>query len=192
MRPNISRRSTSYLPVVILNNPVSSLDEECCSSQHWTNIINNLTKPSFYFKTKSAFADIFLVNLTKTKGKEMRTLSQDRSKRHSGGYGEDRSDLYGAYDSYGSYGYSSGGGGGGGYSCGGCCHQKQDNLLLPLILAGIAAAAGYLFGQNNNNNNGRNFGLQPGLSARTAQVILEGEFSLKIGHIGRFAFFLIY
>ena len=102
----------------------------------------------------------------------MKTLNQDRSKRRSGGYGEDRSDLYGAYDSY---GYSSGGGGGG-YSCGGCCHPKQDNLLLPLILAGIAAAAGYLFGQNNNNNNGRNFGLQPGVSPRTAQVILEGEF----------------
>ena len=100
----------------------------------------------------------------------MRTLGQDRAKRHSSGYGEDRSDLYGSYDSY---GYSSGGGGGG-YSCGGCCHQKQDNLLLPLILAGIAAAAGYLFGQNNNNN-GRNFGLQPTVTARTAQVVLDGE-----------------
>ena len=34
MRANIARRSTYYLPVVIL-----SLDEECCSSQYLTNII---------------------------------------------------------------------------------------------------------------------------------------------------------
>ena len=109
----------------------------------------------------------------------MKTLGQERSKRHSNGYstgyGADRSDLYGSHDSYGSYGYSSGGGGGGYGGCGGCCHQKQDSLLLPLILAGIAAAAGYLFGRNNNNN-GRNFGLQqPTVSAQSAQAILEGE-----------------
>ena len=107
----------------------------------------------------------------------MKTLGQERSKRHSSGYstgyGADRSDLYGSHDSYGSYGYSSGGGGGYG-GCGGCCHQKQDSLLLPLVLAGIAAAAGYLFGRNN--NNGRSFGLQqPTVSAQSAQVILEGE-----------------
>ena len=105
----------------------------------------------------------------------MATLGQERSKRHSAGYGEDRSDLYGSYDSYGSYGYSSGGGGGGYGGCG-CCHQKQDSLLLPLILAGIAAAAGYLFGRNNNNN-GRNFGPQPTITARSAQVILDGKWS---------------
>ena len=107
----------------------------------------------------------------------MKTLGQERSKRHSTGYstgyGADRSDLYGSHDSYGSYGYSSGGGGGYG-GCGGCCHHKQDSLLLPLVLAGIAAAAGYLFGRNN--NNGRSFGLeQPTVSAQSAQVILEGE-----------------
>ena len=130
---------------------------------------------AFYLKTKNAFADVFLINLLERKEKEMATLGQERSKRHSAGYGEDRSDLYGSYDSYGSYGYSSGGGGGGYGGCG-CCHQKQDSLLLPLILAGIAAAAGYLFGRNNNNN-GRNFGPQPTITARSAQVILDGKWS---------------
>ena len=102
----------------------------------------------------------------------MMTLAQDRFKRHSSGYGEERSDLYGSYDSY---GYSSGGGGG--YSCG-CCPHKQDlttSSLLPILLAGVAAAAGYFFGRDSNNNNGRSLGVLPSVSAHTAQVILDGE-----------------
>ena len=94
---------------------------------------------------------------------EMTSQSQERAKRHSG-YGEDRSDLYGSYDSY---GYSSGG-----YSSScGCC-QNQDTLL-PLILAGIAAAAGYFFGRDNNNN-GRSLETR---SVRSAEVILQGQSS---------------
>ena len=97
----------------------------------------------------------------------MTPLAQERPKRHSGyGYGEERSDLYGSYDSY---GYSSGGG----YSSG-CCKPQQD-LLLPLVLAGIAAAAGYFFGRDSNNNNGRSLDIGQSVTARTAQIVLDGE-----------------
>ena len=103
---------------------------------------------------------------------EMTPQGQERAKRHSAGYGEERRDLYGSYDSY---GYSSGG-----YSTGcGCCHQNQD-ILLPLLLAGIAAAAGYFFGRDSNNNNGRSLQLGQTVSARTAQLVLQGQSSLLI------------
>jgi len=116
------KRSTSYLPIVVLNNQPSPP-------------VHN-----YHYQTSSSTD-----KMLSTQGRNKRHSGSDYG---YGGYDRyDRSDSYGSYDS--GYGYSSGGGCG--YGCG-SCHCQQNLLLPLLAAAAAGLAGFLIGREFNNNN----------------------------------------